>query len=468
VKPDSLPLFTHEGPDSIVAWRDHRPIPARRFLADVRELQQRLPAGRHVLNLCVDRYRFTVGLAASLLAGKCSLLPPAHAPEVIRQLHAFAPDAFCLTDDADCALELPLLFYRDGLAEVDDDGGDSNGNGNGNGNDWVVPHIDAAQLAAYVFTSGSTGIPVPHRKTWGRLVRCVQLEAEQLPPLQHRNCAILGTVPPQHMYGFESTVLLPLQSGAALSAARPFFPADIAAELDRLPRPRILITTPVHLRSLVAAEIALPALDMVVSATAMLPATLAREVERRYVVPLLEIYGSTETGEIAARRPAMEGEWRLWPEVRLEIIEGCCWARGGHVEQPIALADEIELRGPDRFVLHGRTADLVNIAGKRSSLGYLNHQLNGIPGVIDGAFFVREDDPPSVGGVARLAALVVAPGLDAAHILRQLRDRIDPVFLPRPLLQVPSLPRNETGKLPRQTLHALVVQAAVREPHLFA
>jgi acyl-coenzyme A synthetase/AMP-(fatty) acid ligase len=455
VKPESLPLFTHEGPDSIVAWRDHQPIDARRFLADVRELAQRLPAGRHVLNLCIDRYRFTVGFAASLVAGKCSLLPPAHAPEVIRQLHAFAPDAFCLTDDADCTIELPLLFYRDGIADVGDD-------------DWVVPCIEPAQLAAYIFTSGSTGVPVPYRKSWGRLVRCVQLEAAQLAPLQRRGCAILGTVPPQHMYGFESTVMLPLQSGAALGAARPFFPADIAAELDRLPRPRILITTPVHLRSLVAAEITLPAVDLIVSATAMLPAALAREVEQRYAVPLLEIYGSTETGEIAARRTALEEQWRLWPEVRLEIIEGRCWAQGGHVEQAIALADEIELRGPDRFVLHGRSADLVNIAGKRSSLSYLNHQLNGIPGVIDGAFFVREDEHDSVAGVSRLAALVVAPGLDAAQILTQLRDRIDPVFLPRPLLQVQSLPRNETGKLPRQMLRALVAQAAVREPHLFA
>jgi acyl-coenzyme A synthetase/AMP-(fatty) acid ligase len=462
VKPESLPLFTHEGPDSIVAWRDFQPIDARQFLADVRELAQRLPAGRHILNLCVDRYRFTVGFAAALLTGKCSLLPPAHAPEVIRQLHAFAPDAFCLTDDADCALELPLLFYRDGIADIS-----SINSGSGSG-DWVVPQIDPAQVAAYIFTSGSTGAPVPHRKTWGKLVRCVQLEAAQLAPLQQRGCAILGTVPPQHMYGFESTVMLPLQSGAALSAARPFFPADIAADLDRLPRPRVLITTPVHLRSLVSAEIALPGVDLIVSATAMLPAKLAREVERRYAVQLLEIYGSTETGEIAARRTAVEDQWRLWPDVRLEIIEGRCWAQGGHVEQAIALADEIELRGPDRFVLLGRTADLVNIAGKRSSLSYLNHQLNDIPGVIDGAFFVRDDEHDSVAGVSRLAALVVAPGLDAAQILMQLRDRIDPVFLPRPLLQVESLPRNETGKLPRQMLHALVAQAAVREPHLFA
>ena len=60
------------------------------------------------------------------------------------------------------------------------------------------------------------------------------------------------------MYGFESTVLLPLQSGAALCAERPFFPADIAATLRAYRRPRVLISTPVHLRALLSAEHALP------------------------------------------------------------------------------------------------------------------------------------------------------------------------------------------------------------------
>ena len=454
----ALPLFVHARPDSIVAYRDGRPISARRFLHDARELAQRLPSGRHVLNLCADRYRFTVGLAASLLSGKCSLLPPTHTPEVIRQLNSFAPDAFCLTDDADCTLELPLLFYREGDADP----------APAPAADWSVPQIDGAQLAAYIFTSGSTGSPVPHRKTWGRLVQCVRIEAARLPAIDRSGNAILGTVPPQHMYGFESTVLLPLQSGSALCAGRPFFPADIAAGLQQLPRPRILITTPVHLRSLLTAEIVLPSLDLIVSATAMLPANLAREVERRYGAPLLEIYGSTETGQIAARRTALEHEWRLWNGVRLELIEERCWAQGGHVEQATALADVLELRGGERFVLHGRTADMVNIAGKRSSIAYLNHQLNGIPGVIDGAYFVRDDGETSLAGITRLAALVVAPSLSAGAIVQQLRERIDPVFLPRPLLLVEALPRNETGKLPQHTLRALVAQAAVRTPHLFA
>src|ERR1700685_586906 len=65
------------------------------------------PAGRDFLNVCVDRYRFTVGLAACLITERVSLLPSTHTPEVIRQLKAFAPDAFCLTDDSRCEIDLP-------------------------------------------------------------------------------------------------------------------------------------------------------------------------------------------------------------------------------------------------------------------------------------------------------------------------------------------------------------------------
>ncbi len=37
-----------------------------------------------------------------------------------------------------------------------------------------------------------------------------------------------------------------------------------------------------------------------------------------------------------------------------------------------------------------------------------------------------------------------------------LREDLDPVFLPRPLLLVPSLPRSETSKLPVTELRALL------------
>jgi acyl-coenzyme A synthetase/AMP-(fatty) acid ligase len=453
-----LPLIAHERPDAIVAYRQGAPITAAQFLEDARALARRLPGSTHVLNACTDRYHFTVGLAASLIGGKCSVLPSTHTPEVIRHLRAFAPDVFCLTDDAHNSIDLPQLLYAPGAPVSAARGAAGN---------WEVPQIHADRVAAYIFTSGSTGLPVPHRKTWGRLVSCVRAEVTRLAPLDRTPCAILGTVPPQHMYGFESTVLLPLQSGSALCAERPFFPADIAAMLERLPAPRILFSAPVHLRALLAADITLPKLELIVSATAMLSANIAREVEQRFAVPLMEIYGSTETGQIATRRTASETCWQMWPGVELSVSESGSVAHGGHVEQPTPLADVVELTDARHFLLHGRTADLVNIAGKRNSLGYLNHQLNAIPGVLDGAFFVREDTDESLAGCGRLAALVVAPGIEAASIIQALRERIYPVFLPRPLLLVERLPRNETGKLPQHTLRALAAEAAVQQPQLF-
>jgi acyl-coenzyme A synthetase/AMP-(fatty) acid ligase len=427
----------------------------REFLADVRRVAAALPPGGHVLNICADRYRFTVGFAASLVAEKVSLLPSTHTPEVIRQLAGFAPDAFCLTDDPKCEIALPQVLFPD----VGPDIGPQIGSLPVSGDAVSIPEIDAGQLAAYVFTSGSTGTPLPYRKTWGKLVRCVRDGALRLGLLDGRQHTIVGTVPAQHMYGFESSVLLGLQTGGAICGERPFYPADICSVLAAAPRPRVLISTPVHLRALLAAGVPVPPTDLIVSATAPLPRDLAYEVEEKFGTGLLEIYGSTETGQIATRRTAQTLEWQLWPGVTLSLREdGQAWAQGGHVEQPTPMCDVLELTQGDRFLLHGRTADLVNIAGKRSSLGYLNHQLNSVRGVVDGTFFLPDDSHASNTGVTRVAAFVVAPTLNATSLVEELRQRVDPVFLPRPLIFVDRLPRNGTGKLPQEALRALAAQ----------
>jgi len=412
-------------------------------------LAQRLPPGGHVINVCADRYRFALGLAACVLARKICLLPPTRTPEVIRQLSAFAPDVCCLTDEEDCDIALPRVsVLQQAAAPAGIDAGS-----------WRVPEIEADQVAAYVFTSGSTGAPVPYPKTWGKLVRCVRDGAARLGFADGRSHAVLATVPPQHMYGFESSVLLALQSGGALCAERPFYPADVCSALEALPRPRTLVSTPIHLRALLASQTELPPADLIVSATAPLPRELAWEAEQRFQAPLLEIYGSTESGQLATRRTGRDEEWCLWPGVCLTLEDGRAWARGGHLEQPTPMCDELEPIDAERFLLGARLADLVNIAGKRSSLSYLTHQLNSITGVEDGVFFFPEEPHPSQAGVARVAAAVVAPGLDAAHLTEALRQRIDPVFLPRPLLMVARLPRNSTGKLPREALRSLAATA---------
>jgi acyl-coenzyme A synthetase/AMP-(fatty) acid ligase len=436
----SSPLVSHPLLDQALAWFDGERVSVSRFLADVAQVAAMLPDGDHVLNVCRDRYRFAVGLAAAMTVGKISLLPPTHTAEMVQRLKVFAPDVFCLHDNPACDIDLPRVRFPESdvhAAEVTE-----------------IPQIDDDRQIAIVFTSGSTGAPVPHPKTWGKLVRNVRAQVACIGLKQNAGCAVIGTVPPQHMYGFESTVLLPLLSGNVLCGSQPFYPADIVAALEDNPAPRMLVSTPLHLRLLLEAGLNLPVVERVLSATSPLSPQLAEQVESAFGVPLLEIYGSTETGQIAVRRTTEDEFWQLFPEVRLVERDERFWAEGGHVEQPVALNDRVELLPDARFLLHGRLQDMVNIAGKRNSLASLNHHLTAIPGVLDGAFFMP--DEASHEQVTRLAACVVAPGVSAQAILDALRQCVDPVFLPRPLLFVDELPRNSTGKLPREALKQLI------------
>ena len=451
----NYPLLAHSSGQDLLALRHGQPVSAGQFLADARRLAAALPQGRHMLNACADRYRFAVGIAAALLAGKTSLLPPTLTPEMVRQIQSFAPDVFCLSDQAQSPA-LPRLAWADAMESA------PQGQEGHHGGAWEVPQLPASQIAAIMFTSGSTGVPVAHRKSWGSLVRSARAEARCLGLLGKQRHSIIATVPPQHMYGFESTVLLALHGGAVLGAAHPFYPADICAALAAAPRPRMLVTTPVHLKALLASGLDVPPIDLLLSATAALPPQLALDAESRLQAPLLEIYGSTETGQIATRRLSQGEAWTLLPDVSLSTGEGRASASGGHVEQPTPLADELEVLPGGRFLLHGRTADLVNIAGKRSSLGYLNHQLAAIPGVLDGAFFMPDEE--AGGSVVRLMAFVVAPGLTAPALLAALRERVDAIFIPRPLVLLEALPRNSTGKLPREALLALAREHLKKRP----
>jgi len=213
----------------------------------------------------------------------------------------------------------------------------------------------------------------------------------------------------------------------------------------------MLGTTPFHLRALVAADVALPALERVLCATAPLSLELAREAEMRYAAPVVEIYGCTETGQLATRRVTADHRWLPFEGVAVDVRHGSAFASGDAIGHDIALADRIALAGdggaPGRFELVGRSADLVNIAGKRTSLGHLNAQLLAVDGVVDGCYYRPDDDASESERVSRLGAVVVAPTLTPSRLLQRLRERVDAAFLPRPLHFVDRLPRNATGKL---------------------
>src|SRR5262249_9076131 len=192
----TFPLIAHASPDAVIAYRAGTSVLVSQFLADARHLERSFPPCTHVLNACSDRYHFTVGLAAALISGRVSLLPSSQAPQMMQQLAAFAPDAICLSDEPDGNSTLPrVLDVREALTANAKDAPAATAAPE-------VPRIDAAQLAAYVFTSGSTGNPLPHRKSFGPLMGCVREGASRLGLTGVTRWAILATVPPQHMYGF--------------------------------------------------------------------------------------------------------------------------------------------------------------------------------------------------------------------------------------------------------------------------
>ncbi|UCV18983.1 AMP-binding protein [Ferribacterium limneticum] len=445
-----VPLLAHGDLDAVFAWSADGPISVGDYLADAHWLAEQLPATGYLLNLCHDRYRFAVGFAAGLLRGMTSLQPSSQSAETFRRLQTEYAGLVCLCDGAADTLDLPRLDFPADSSCIP-----TVNRKKGPKTKSAIPEFPADHLAAILFTSGSTGLPQAQRKTWGKLVANGRAEAVAL-GLDRRPHAIVGTVPVQHSYGFESTFLLALHGGCAFWAGKPFYPQDIAGALAAVPQPRLLVTTPFHLSALLSAEIELPPVDLLLSATAPLSTTLAAQAEAHTGAPMHEIYGSTESGQLASRRTTAGAEWTLLPGVRLEQDGDDTIACDGHVEGRVTLSDLIELLPDHRFLLHGRHADLVNIAGKRTSLAYLNHQLGAVPGVVDGAFFLPDEEGPD--GITRLTAFVVAPGLTSRQVSVELRQRIDAIFLPRPLVLVDKLPRNSTGKLPRGDLQALYAE----------
>ena len=220
------------------------------------------------------------------------------------------------------------------------------------------------------------------------------------------------------------------------------------------------MTTPFHLKTVLEAGLSVPPLALVVSATAPLSPQLAARAEQHLGAPLLEIYGCTEAGQVATRRTTAGAEWRTFDGLRLSGDGAAATVGGGHVPVPTVLADVLEVVDAETFRLLGRSNDLINVAGKRSSIGHLNFHLNSIEGVVDGAFWMPPDDAGDGSGVVRLVAFVVAPGLASDRILDALRSRVDAAFLPRRIVRVDALPREATGKIQVARLAELAARRA--------
>jgi len=198
----TLPLLPEAASDTVMGLCRGRLVTRAEFVGQVNELARRLPDVDQVMNLCVDRYWFSVALLACMARGIVSLLPHSGAPDHLAALAEASPGLVCLGDAAESiAPQLPYLRV-DELALCAGDGAA--------GEALVVPQIPVDRCVARVFTSGSTGQPQGHDKYFGGLWRSVQAAAERIWPITGGACSVVGTSSFRHMFGFEAAVLLPL------------------------------------------------------------------------------------------------------------------------------------------------------------------------------------------------------------------------------------------------------------------
>jgi acyl-coenzyme A synthetase/AMP-(fatty) acid ligase len=417
----SFPLCNRKAHD-IIAFQNGLEIQTQQLISQAKAIATNLPKHAYVFNLCTDRYKYLLGFCAALLAGQCTLMPPNRLPKTLQRLSQDYPDNYSLTD-SDTLFSVTARQNAD--SEVD----------------FQVPNIPIKQLCAVAFTSGSTGTPTPNLKYWDTLRNSTFGNIDLLLPDLKSQLNLLATVPPQHMWGMETSILLPLFANVAVSDQTPFYPQDIADALQALPAPRALVSSPVHLNVLLKSKVPLTELQYIFSATAPMSQELAQQLESQFATKVVEIFGSSESGIVARRQTSTETSWLLSDLFKLQISDDGVEVRADHLPEKVFIKDVIEMMDDRHFKWLGRHQDMLNIAGKRGSLADLNRRLLTIEGVQDGIMFLPADQSE------RVAAMVVAPSMQARQIMDLLKDEIESVFLPRPLLLVDSLPRQATGKL---------------------
>ncbi len=444
----NTPLIGPYKPDDVLAWEQARPRTARQFLADVFCLTEMLPDRPVVFNLATSRYEFLVGFAAAILRRQVTLLPQSRAPQTLRRLVTDYPDVYGLTSPGDTIEGIESIAVQSREGEIP--------------RSVDVPQVPVNQVVAIAFTSGSTGQPMPNKKTWGALTAVAFATGARLGITGNAPRTVVATVPHQHMFGLEASVMLPILHGLTMYAGRPLFPSDIGSALSGVRGAWLLVTTPLHLRACVTDRVKVPPGGLVLSATAPLAQSLAQEAERQFQAEVHEIFGFAEAGSVAERRTIDGDRWQPLDGVRVAQDQASCHVHAWYLPAPVRVPDHMTVDAQGAFVVHGREADQVNVAGHRVSLGELNRKLLQIDGVQDGVFFLPDE---AAGLVTRLMAVVVAPGKTNEDIQNALRTEIDPIFLPRPLVCVPSLPRNGTGKLPREAVKELVRHWLERQGH---
>ena len=436
----TIPLIKGYSPEKILFYSEDETFSQGQFLSDVLYCAAYLNKldVKALINRCSHRYFFAVIFAAGIVNTGQNLLPQGKQSGHIQRLKETYPNAYSIglpEDGVDINI-IEVLKQNSCAPEQ-----------------IKLPFIASDTLAALAFTSGSTGLPKANPKYWRTLVGTTQKLVKRFFSQCTETPTIISTVPSQHMYGLEMTVMMALQGECQVSVERPFYPEDIARSVKEAPSHCVLVTTPAHLKSISGIQIDPNEVGMVVSATMPLDLALAENTEKHLRCPIQEIYGCTEAGSIATRYSCKNKAWHLLEGFALQENEYGMLAAGDHLYEEAPLQDVIEILDDCHFQLLGRSTDLINVGGKRSSLVHLTSVLSQLEGVEDAWFFLPDNVDDKT--IPRPAAFVVS-ARPLRDLMKEMSLCVDPVFIPRPIYQVNRILRNDTGKVTRELIELML------------
>jgi acyl-coenzyme A synthetase/AMP-(fatty) acid ligase len=208
------------------------------------------------------------------------------------------------------------------------------------------------------------------------------------------------------------------------------------------------------------------------------------EAVRRKVSPHVYIpYSTSEVGVVAMATPdivvaAPGSSGRVVPGARLEVIDadGRPVAPGVAGEVRVAVdgmpagylgeaedskafrdgwfypRDRGRVSAQGLLYIEGRSDEILNVGGRKVAPATLEAMLAEQPGVREAAVFALDEGP---GGIRLGAAIVPGPALDWRSLAAFAQAHLD-VLAPHRYFGVPSLPRNDAGKVVRRDLAAWV------------
>ena len=355
----------------------------------------------------------------------------------------------------------------------------------------ATPEASADEVAALLYTSGTTGTPKGVMISHRGLLHFARMSAEsrQLGP-RDRAYAVL---PISHIFGLATMLLATLYAGASLYLRARFDPGDVLhalaeREITMLQGvPTMFGRILAHVRE-TGAHVAAPRLRYVYTGGAPLDPQLKHDVEALFRQPLHHGYGLTEyagslfiTRADAPRADTSSGFIVDGAELRAVDAEGRdvprgqvgeLWIRGpglmlGYYRAPELTAEAFKpgawyatgdlgrLEADGALFLAGRSKDLVIHSGFNVYPVEVEAVINSHPAVRLSAVVGRATSDGNEDVIAFVEAKHGAQ-LDLAALREYLREQLAPYKRPAEIRVIDALPTTASGKLLKQPLRALL------------